>query len=80
MSDDLSSHANPQTRGTVPVQLFEAGACPVPPGTKATPRPPGRPRQLPTGSSSPTAFQQFVSEEASGPAAQQTGGREGHGE
>jgi hypothetical protein len=47
MSDPLSYQANPETRGTAPVQFFEADGGAPPAGTKATPRPPGRPREVP---------------------------------
>jgi hypothetical protein len=84
MSDHISYQANPETRGTAPVQFFEADGGAPPAGTRATPRPADRPRELPTGGPSPAAFQLFESEEASGaPGATATprpGRREGAGE
>jgi hypothetical protein len=59
MSDPLSHQANPETRGTVPVQFFEADGGAPPPGSKATPRPADRPRELPASSPLPSAFQLF---------------------
>jgi hypothetical protein len=53
MSDHLSYQANPQTRGTVGIQFFEADNVVPPPGTQATPRPAGRPRELPPTDLSP---------------------------
>jgi hypothetical protein len=49
MSDPLSSRANPEIRGTAPVQFFKADGGAPPAGTQATPRPPGRPREVPPG-------------------------------
>src|SRR5438132_24244 len=62
MNEPISYQANAETRGTAPIQFFEAddGAPPV--GTKATPRPPDRPRELPPASPSAAAFQQSASE------------------
>jgi hypothetical protein len=58
MSDRLSYQANPQTRGTVAIQFFEADGSTPPPGTQATPRPADRPRELPPTdhSSAPVHF------------------------
>jgi hypothetical protein len=62
MNDHLSNEANPQTRGSTPVQFFES-AGPIPAiGTKATPRPADRPRQGPLLDSGPVAWQVFSSE------------------
>jgi hypothetical protein len=66
MSDNLSQHANPRTRSMVPVQFFEADGNAPPPGTKATPRPKGRPRELPVDGRSSAALQVFDSERAAG--------------
>jgi hypothetical protein len=62
MNEPISYQANAETRCTAPIQFFEAddGAPPV--GTKATPRPPDRPRELPPASPSAAAFQLFASE------------------
>jgi hypothetical protein len=67
MNDHISYEANPETRGTALVQFFEAGGNAPPAGTKATPRPADRPRELPPGGLSPTTFQLFESEGGSGP-------------
>jgi hypothetical protein len=48
MNEPISYPSNPEMRGTVPVQFFEADENAPPPGTKATPRPPDRPRELPS--------------------------------
>ena len=46
MSDDeLKDHLNPHTFLDAPIDAFEAVAEPLPPGTKAPPRPPGKERQ-----------------------------------
>jgi hypothetical protein len=66
MSDHLSHQANPETRGTAPVQFFEADSSAPPPGTKATPRPADRPRELPRGGLSSAPLQVFESEEPAG--------------
>jgi hypothetical protein len=66
MSDHLSHQANPVTRGTVPVQFFEADGGAPPPGSKATPRPADRPRELPASSPLPTAFHLFETDAACG--------------
>ena len=80
MSEHLSYQANPETRGTMPVQFFEADSGAPSTGTKATPRPADRPRELPPGGTSPTTFQVFESEGACGAqgatAAPRTGGQE----
>jgi hypothetical protein len=41
---ELKSHSNPHSFLDPPVDFLEAEAIPVPPGTKAPPRPPGRER------------------------------------
>lgn len=46
MSEKISNSANPETRGTSPVQFFEDTSGPPPAGTKATPRPVDRPREV----------------------------------
>jgi hypothetical protein len=66
MRDHLSYQSNPETRGTVPVQLFENDRGIPPSGTKATPRPAGRPRELPSGDLSSTPLQLFECAEPSG--------------
>jgi hypothetical protein len=66
MSDSTAYHANPETRGTAPGQFFEADGGPATAGTKATPRPTGRPRELPPDDSSSAGLQLFEFEEASG--------------
>jgi hypothetical protein len=66
MSDHLSYQANAETRGTAPVQFFDAGGGVPPPGTKATPRPAGRPRELPPGDPASATFQLFESDGPSG--------------
>jgi hypothetical protein len=66
MSDRRPCGSNPETRGTAPVVFFEADGVPPPTGTKASPRPVGRPRELPPDGPSPTTFQLFESEESSG--------------
>ncbi len=62
MNDHISYEGNSETRGTAPVQFFEAGGSAPPAGTKATPRPADRPRELPPGGPSSAAFQLFESE------------------
>ena len=50
MNEHISFQANPETRGTVPVQFFEAevgATAAVPAGTKAMARPADKPRELP---------------------------------
>lgn len=42
--EELKPHLNPYTLLTDPVDVFDTVAVPVPPGTKAPPRPPGRER------------------------------------
>jgi len=66
MSDHLSYQANPETRGTATVQLFENDRGALPPGTKSTPRPADRPRELPPGDLSSPSMQLFQCEEPSG--------------
>jgi hypothetical protein len=66
MSDHLCYQANPETRGTAPVQLFENDSGAPPPGTKATPRPADRPREFPPGDVSSAPLQLFECEEPSG--------------
>jgi hypothetical protein len=66
MSDHLSYQSNPETRGTAPVQFFEADSGAPPAGTKATPRPAGRPRELPPGGPASAAFQLFECEGTAG--------------
>src|SRR5713101_302956 len=65
MNDHISYQANPETRGTAPIQFFEADGGDPPAGTKATPRPADRPRELPSAGPSSAAFQLFESEGAS---------------
>jgi len=65
MNDQISFQPNAETRGTVPVQFFEAAGGDVPAGTKATPRPAGRPRELPPSATAPDALQIFESPEPS---------------
>ena len=47
MDEKISYKANPETRGTSPVQFFDDASGPPPAGTKARPRPPDRPREVP---------------------------------
>src|SRR5438045_2411346 len=42
--EELKPHLNPHSLLTDPVDVFDEVAVPVPPGTKAPPRPPGRER------------------------------------
>jgi hypothetical protein len=63
MSQQFSFQANPETRGTVAVQFFEADSGVPPPGTKATPRPADRPRELPPSGFSSAPLQAFECEE-----------------
>jgi hypothetical protein len=42
--EELKPHLNPHSFLTEPVDIFDAVAVPVPPGTKAPPRPPGKER------------------------------------
>jgi hypothetical protein len=65
MADHISDEANPETRGTVPVQFFEAAGGVPALGTKATPRPADRPRELQPDSSASATFRAFDSEAAS---------------
>jgi hypothetical protein len=65
MNEPISYQANPETRGTAPIQFFEADDVAPPVGIKATPRPPDRPRELPPASSPAAAFQLFACEGAS---------------
>jgi hypothetical protein len=62
MSDHLTHQSNTQTQSTVPVQFFETDAGVPTAGTKATPRPPDRPRELPPAGASPSTFQRFEGE------------------
>jgi hypothetical protein len=62
MNDQISFQANAETRGTVPVQFFEAAGGDVPAGTKATPRPADRPRVLPPPATPLDALQLFESQ------------------
>lgn len=59
MSDLVPYQANPETRGTVPVQFFEAGAGAAAAGMQPTPRPANRPRELPPAVPSAASFQPF---------------------
>jgi hypothetical protein len=45
--DELKPHLNPYSFLSDPLDVFDAVAVPVPPGTKAPPRPPGRERVVP---------------------------------
>jgi hypothetical protein len=65
MNDHISYDGNPETQGTAPLQSFEADNQAPPAGTKATPRPAGRPRELPPEESSPATFQRFDSDGSS---------------
>jgi hypothetical protein len=47
MSDRISYRPNAETQGTTPLQVFETDGSTPPTGTKATPRPADRPRQVP---------------------------------
>jgi hypothetical protein len=62
MNDHISFHVNPETRGSMPVHFFEADGGDIPPGTKATPRPADRPRELPPASSVLHGLQVFESQ------------------
>jgi hypothetical protein len=64
MNEPISYQANPETRGTAPVQFFEADDRAPPAGTKATPRPSDRPRELPPACAPTAAFQYFASQES----------------
>jgi hypothetical protein len=46
MNDNICHDLNPETRGTAPLQFFEADEAELPPDSKATPRPADRPRAL----------------------------------
>ena len=46
--EELKPHLNPHSLLTDPVDVFDVVAIPVPPGTKAPPRPPGKER-VPVG-------------------------------
>ena len=63
MSDAISYQANPETRGTGPIQFFEASSGDLPPGTRATPRPANRPRELPPTGVTAASLQVFECEE-----------------
>jgi hypothetical protein len=65
MNEHISYQANPETRGTSPIQFFEADGGDPPAGTKATPRPADRPRELPPAGPTSAAFQLFECEGAS---------------
>ncbi len=67
MSEPDSFPPNPETRGTVPVQFFEADDGAPSAGTKATPRPADRPRELPASGPGPASFQVFQYEAIPGP-------------
>jgi hypothetical protein len=43
----ITCEVNPETRGTLPIQFFDVKGDDPPAGTKATPRPVDRPRELP---------------------------------
>jgi hypothetical protein len=73
MNEPLSYQDSPETRGTAPIQFFESDEVAPPVGTKATPRPTERPRELPPESPAAADFQFFAGDEASeAPAAQAT--------
>jgi hypothetical protein len=65
MNDKISYQANPETRGTAPIQFFDAEGGEAPAGTKATPRPSDRPRELPSTYPPSAALQLFECEGAS---------------
>jgi hypothetical protein len=65
MRDPHSHQADPQTRGTAPVKFFEADGGTPPPGTKATPRPADRPREVPAGSLPSGTLERFECAEPS---------------
>lgn len=50
--EELKPHLNPDSFLSDPVDVFEAVAEPLPPGTKAPPRPPGKER-MPTAQPQP---------------------------
>jgi hypothetical protein len=66
MNNDISYQGNPQTRGTAPFQVFEVDGEIPPPGTKATPRPADRPRDVPLSDPTLSPFQLFEDEGSSG--------------
>jgi hypothetical protein len=66
MSDQFSYQPNSETRGTTPIQFFEADGGAPPAGTKATPRPSDRPRELPPDGPAPATLQRFECEDPSG--------------
>lgn len=66
MSDHISYQGNTETRGTAPVQFFEAAGGPPPASAQATPRPAGRPREVPTDDVASDNFQLFECEAPSG--------------
>ncbi len=68
MNDPISYQGNPVTRSTAPIQFFEADDSAPPVGTKASPRPPDQPREVPPTGLPGTAFQVYTCEEASGTA------------
>jgi hypothetical protein len=49
MNDPVSYQPNPETYGTAPLYVFEDDSSAPPAGTKATPRPADRPREVPPG-------------------------------
>ena len=60
MSEPTSYQANPMTRSTTPAQFFQDDNRSPITGTKATPRPPDRPRELPeTEPESSSSWQEF---------------------
>jgi hypothetical protein len=65
MNEPISYQANPETRSTAPIQFFEADDNAPPAGTKATPRPPERPREVPPAGPPTAALQVFACEGAS---------------
>jgi hypothetical protein len=66
MNDPITYQGNDATRGAAPVQFFEAAGELPPAGTKATPRPEDRPREVPLSGPPSAAFQLFASKGPSG--------------
>ena len=66
MSDHISYQGNPETRGTAPVQFFEATNGSSPASAPATPRPADRPREVPPDGAASETFQYFECEGHSG--------------
>ncbi len=66
MNNPISYQPNPETRGTSPVQFFEADGGPPPAGTKATPRTADRPREVPADGPGAGEVQFFESPGAAG--------------